>query len=90
MSTICIYHGNCADGFGAAWAVRKALPDCEFHAGIYQNTPPDVAGRDVVIVDFSYKRGVVSRHREGVDRARRRAHGMHCVCTARRSATAAR
>jgi hypothetical protein len=20
---ICIYHGNCADGFGAAWAVRR-------------------------------------------------------------------
>lgn len=22
---ICIYHGNCADGFTAAWAVRKLL-----------------------------------------------------------------
>lgn len=25
--TMCIYHGNCADGFGAAWVVRKALGD---------------------------------------------------------------
>ena len=33
--TLCIYHGHCADGFGAAWVVRKALgPDIEFHAGI--------------------------------------------------------
>lgn len=54
--TLCIYHGNCADGFGAAWAVRKALPDAEFYAGTYQRPPPDVTGRDVVMVDFSYKR----------------------------------
>ena len=25
--SMCIYHGNCADGFGAAWVVRKALGD---------------------------------------------------------------
>lgn len=60
MKPICIYHGNCADGFTAAWAVRKALGDAvEFHAGVYQNPPPDVAGRDVFIVDFSYKRDVM-------------------------------
>lgn len=22
-STICVYHGNCADGFTAAWAVNR-------------------------------------------------------------------
>jgi len=54
--TICIYHGNCADGFGAAWVVRKALGNIEFHPGVYQNPPPDVTGKDVVMVDFSYKR----------------------------------
>src|SRR6185312_10635161 len=54
---ICIYHGNCADGFTAAWVVRKALgEDVEFHAGVYGNAPPDVSGRDVLMVDFSYKR----------------------------------
>lgn len=58
---ICIYHGNCADGFGAAWAVWKKHPDWEFHAGSYQNAPPDVSGRDVVMVDFSYKRDVVEK-----------------------------
>lgn len=25
IKPLCIYHGNCADGFGAAWAVWKAL-----------------------------------------------------------------
>ena len=53
---LCIYHGNCADGFGAAWAVRKRFPQAEFYAGTYQDAPPDVTGRDVVLVDFSYKR----------------------------------
>lgn len=56
MKPLCIYHGNCADGFTAAWIVRKALGEVDFHAGVYQNPPPDVTGRDVFIVDFSYKR----------------------------------
>ena len=56
---ICIYHGNCADGFGAAWVVRKALGNIEFFAGKYQESPPDVTGKDVVMVDFSYKRPVL-------------------------------
>lgn len=60
MGAICIYHGNCADGFTAAWVVRKALgEDVEFHAGVYQNPPPDVTDKDVIIVDFSYKYDVL-------------------------------
>lgn len=61
MDTIlCIYHGNCADGFGAAWAVRKALGDeVEFHPGVYGNPPPDVTGKHVIMVDFSFKRPVI-------------------------------
>lgn len=60
MKILCIYHGNCQDGFGAAWAVRYALGDAvEFYPGVYQDDPPDVSGRDVLLVDFSYKRGVL-------------------------------
>ena len=51
--TICIYHGNCADGFGAAWVVRKALGDIDFFPGKYQEPPPDATGNDVVMVDLS-------------------------------------
>lgn len=58
--TICIYHGNCADGFTAAWAVWRALGDAvEFIPGNYGAAPPDVAGADVILVDFSYKRPVL-------------------------------
>lgn len=57
---LCIYHGNCADGFGAAWVFsRHADRGHDFHAGVYQNALPDVEGRDVYLVDFSYKRAVV-------------------------------
>lgn len=56
---ICIYHGNCPDGFGAAWAVWKKWPDVEFIPGVYGNEPPDVRGKNVLMVDFSYKRPVI-------------------------------
>ncbi|WP_417491850.1 phosphohydrolase [Maricaulis sp.] len=57
---LCIYHGNCADGFTAAWAVWRAHGDAfEYQAGFYGSAPPDVTGRDVVLVDFSYKRPVL-------------------------------
>lgn len=55
-----IYHGNCADGFTAAWAVWKRFGDsAEYVPGVYQTAPPDVKGRDVIFVDFSYKRAVM-------------------------------
>jgi len=57
---LCIYHGNCLDGFGAAWAIRYALgEDVEFFKGIHQQPPPEVEGRDVLLVDFSYKKDVL-------------------------------
>ncbi|AVD96388.1 phosphohydrolase [Pseudomonas sp. SWI36] len=59
---MCIYHGNCADGFGGAWVVRKALGEqVEFVAGVHGQEPPDVTDKDVIIVDFSYKYEVMAR-----------------------------
>lgn len=69
MKPLCIYHGNCADGFGAAWVFKNyADRDFDFHPGVYQDAPPDVTGRDVYLVDFSYKRDVVVRMREQCSR----------------------
>lgn len=62
MKPLVIYHGNCADGFSAAWCFwRKYGNACEYMAGVYQQEPPDVTGRCVYLVDFSYKRPVVLR-----------------------------
>jgi oligoribonuclease NrnB/cAMP/cGMP phosphodiesterase (DHH superfamily) len=57
---ICIYHKGCADGFAAAMVVRRALgAGVEFIPAAYGEAPPDVTGRDVIMVDFSYKRPVI-------------------------------
>ena len=49
-----IYHGNCADGFSAAWCFwRKYGEDADYHAGVYQQDPPDVTGRAVFLVDLA-------------------------------------
>ena len=58
MTPLVIYHANCADGFTAAWAVHKAMP-ADFHAGVYGNPPPNVTGRDVILVDFCYHADVM-------------------------------
>lgn len=53
---LCIYHGNCADGFTAAWAVRQRFGDAvQYEQGVYGRPAPDVTGKHVLLVDFSYK-----------------------------------
>lgn len=60
MKPLIIYHGNCADGFSAAWCFwRKFGNNADYVAGVYQQDPPDVTELDVFLVDFSYKRPVV-------------------------------
>lgn len=51
-----IYHANCWDGFCAAWIARKALGEIEPYPGYYGQSPPNVRGRDVYLLDFSYPR----------------------------------
>jgi len=81
-SDLCIYHGNCADGFTAAWVVRNALGEenVDFVPGFYHiplhitmnqffgnNNEAGAEWYDVIdgydtvyLVDFSYKRPVLS------------------------------
>lgn len=50
-----IYHSNCTDGFGAAYAAWKLLGDrATYHAAKHGESPPDVKGKNVVVLDFSY------------------------------------
>lgn len=59
-----IHHANCADGWVAAWAVQVGTRDSDWVAAQYGEPPPDVTGRDVVIVDFSYPRAVLLEMKE--------------------------
>lgn len=59
---LCIYHANCVDGFTAWWAVSlKYGEEVEGVAATYGERPPQVAGREVIIVDFSYPREVLEQ-----------------------------
>ena len=50
-----IYHADCSDGFGAAYSAWKLLGErAQYHAAKYGEPAPDVAGKNVVILDFSY------------------------------------
>lgn len=58
---IVIYHNPCSDGFAAAWACWRRWGDApEYFATNYGKPPPDVAGKHVLIVDFSYKQPVIA------------------------------
>lgn len=60
-SPLVIYHGHCLDGACAAWVALHALGGVgvQLHSATYGEPPPSVVGRDVLIVDFSYKRDVL-------------------------------
>jgi hypothetical protein len=55
--TTVLYHAECADGFGAAWALWREFPSARYVPVKHGNPPPDgLTGQRVVIVDFSYSR----------------------------------
>ena len=61
-NTVVIYHGKCPDGFGAAFAAWLKFGDAaQYVPADYCDAPPDVTGKDVFILDFSYKRDVMEK-----------------------------
>ncbi len=56
-----IYHGGCPDGVAGAWCFWTLLnkDESKFHAGKFKETPPDVTGKHVVFVDFSYSEEII-------------------------------
>lgn len=60
---LCVFHGGCDDGVGAALAIDLAFKGAvDFFPGVYQRPPPpdaDLRDRDVIFVDFCYKRDVM-------------------------------
>jgi oligoribonuclease NrnB/cAMP/cGMP phosphodiesterase (DHH superfamily) len=60
---LCLYHENCTDGTGAAWAVREWAKENQieilYQSVQYGDAPPVVAGLDIIIVDFSFPRATL-------------------------------
>lgn len=50
-----IYHADCTDGFGAAYGAWKLLGNrAEYHPCKHGTAPPNVRGKTVAILDFSF------------------------------------
>lgn len=63
-----LYHANCPDGFCSAWIAHRHFgDDADYLPVQYGQEPPDVAGRDLYILDFSYKRPVLTKMLEQVN-----------------------
>lgn len=64
---ICVYHGGCSDGFGAAFAVwcKYGDEECYYLPAVYQQDPPggfeQFRDKDVVFVDFCYPKDVMEK-----------------------------
>lgn len=70
MNNTVIYHGNCDDGFGAAWVLNNHLQgQIQFYADMHQEPPPWglIDDQNIWIVDFAYPRTVME---EIIERAR--------------------
>jgi oligoribonuclease NrnB/cAMP/cGMP phosphodiesterase (DHH superfamily) len=63
-----LYHADCADGFGAAYAAWKVLGDEAVYLPAQHGDPPPELPSDarVAMVDFSYKRPVIMEIKESV------------------------
>jgi oligoribonuclease NrnB/cAMP/cGMP phosphodiesterase (DHH superfamily) len=65
MNPLIIFHANCLDGFGAAYAAYAHFSasniEADYYAASHGDEPPECDGREVYIVDFSYKRDVLKR-----------------------------
>ena len=54
---VVLYHAECMDGFGAAWALWKRFPEARFVPAKHGFPQPEgLDGQHVVMVDFSYHR----------------------------------
>lgn len=51
-----IYHGECSDGFCAAWVINHVFPHAEYIPALHNQKPPDTTNREVYLLDFCYKR----------------------------------
>jgi len=63
-----IYHADCTDGFGAAYSAWRQLGNrAEYHACKHGTPPPNVKGKNVVILDFSFDNATTKKMIEEAD-----------------------
>jgi len=60
---VILYHKNCPDGFGAAWAAWKKFGNKANYIPVEYQTPPpkNLKGKEVYSLDFSYPAEVIKK-----------------------------
>jgi oligoribonuclease NrnB/cAMP/cGMP phosphodiesterase (DHH superfamily) len=63
MAKLFIYHANCLDGYGAAYALYRKFSSKLFYAAQYSREPPYslIKDNEVYIVDFSYSKAIMQQ-----------------------------
>jgi hypothetical protein len=63
VNPVCIYHSNCCDGWTAAWVVHRYFEGAvDLVPAQYGDPAPDLCrDRQVIVVDFSYKKDELVR-----------------------------
>lgn len=58
---IVIYHGDCPDGFGAAWAAWRMFGKSADYIPVAHHEPPPAGlrGKEVYLLDFTYKASII-------------------------------
>ena len=70
---VVLYHAECMDGFGAAWALWKRFPRARYIPVKHGFPPPDTLNnRHVLMVDFSY-------HRETIEALAKQAASLYIL-----------
>ncbi len=61
---VVIYHADCPDGFGAAWAAWKKFGDAASYYPAYHRTEPPAGleGKEVYTIDYSYSPELVKKY----------------------------
>lgn len=60
-NTVILYHGHCPDGFASAYVAWKKFGEQASYIPVHHDFPPPVglAGKELYIIDFSYKKEVL-------------------------------
>lgn len=60
---VIIYHGECPDGFSAAWVAWKKFGDgADYVPAHHQELPPeDLVGKEIFMLDFSFPMEIMAR-----------------------------
>src|SRR3989344_4839248 len=67
---VVLYHAECPDGFGGAWAARKKFKSRALYLPVHHGAPypKEIKNKEVYLVDFCYKPDMMRKMRKEAKR----------------------